>query len=276
MTLIKQNPAIADAYICHLVNHWFTIRKINERWINLNSLLTAPQRLSNFYLSIFLAQLRANGYTIFVVTGVLPSFPPDVKTHLGKFHIIDTRKPPDNSPAIPSEKDQMEDAIAQSLSLQDQKPSINDDDDDEILKRVLQESLATTTTTTTNNDLITTTTTTTTNNNNSLSTPISSITGLNDDDDDEILKRVLQESLATATTKTDDEKTQVDNMDDDNNLLKQSIENTDQDDAPVNILDDSSSDDDNDLLKQAIEVSLQTQNTHDENTIVNIMDDSDE
>lgn len=53
--------------------HWFTLRKISEEWWNLNSLLPAPQYLSDTYLSLFLAQLREEGYSIFVVQGMLPS-----------------------------------------------------------------------------------------------------------------------------------------------------------------------------------------------------------
>ena len=51
--------------------HWFTIRRIYGEFWNFNSLFPAPQPLSQFYLSAFLATLREQGYTIFVVRGQL-------------------------------------------------------------------------------------------------------------------------------------------------------------------------------------------------------------
>ena len=51
--------------------HWFTIRRVYGDFWNFNSLFPAPQPLSQFYLSAFLATLREQGYTIFVVRGPL-------------------------------------------------------------------------------------------------------------------------------------------------------------------------------------------------------------
>ena len=55
--------------------HWFSLRKISGQWWNFNSLLPAPQQLSQFYLSAYLATLRDQGYSIFVVHGGLPTYP---------------------------------------------------------------------------------------------------------------------------------------------------------------------------------------------------------
>ncbi len=55
--------------------HWFSLRKIHGQWWNFNSLFPAPQQLSQFYLSAFLATLREQGYAIFVVHGGLPTYP---------------------------------------------------------------------------------------------------------------------------------------------------------------------------------------------------------
>ena len=55
--------------------HWFSLRKVNGQWWNFNSLLPAPQQLSQFYLSAYLATLRDQGYSIFVVHGSLPTYP---------------------------------------------------------------------------------------------------------------------------------------------------------------------------------------------------------
>lgn len=51
--------------------HWFTIRRIYGEFWNFNSLFPAPQPLSLFYLGAFLATLKEQGYTIFVVRGQL-------------------------------------------------------------------------------------------------------------------------------------------------------------------------------------------------------------
>lgn len=57
--------------IIMLQEHWFTVRRVYGDFWNFNSLFPAPQPLSQFYLSAFLATLREQGYTIFVVRGTL-------------------------------------------------------------------------------------------------------------------------------------------------------------------------------------------------------------
>ncbi|DBA91903.1 TPA: hypothetical protein ACH3X2_003809 [Trebouxia sp. C0005] len=66
-----QHPEQEHAFICNLQEHWFTIRRIYEEFWNFNSLFPAPQPLSLFYLGAFLATLKEQGYTIFVVRGQL-------------------------------------------------------------------------------------------------------------------------------------------------------------------------------------------------------------
>ena len=59
-----------EAFICHSVDHWLAIRKIEGVWYNLNStniIPPGPQIISNFYLSVFLDSIINSGYTIFVV-----------------------------------------------------------------------------------------------------------------------------------------------------------------------------------------------------------------
>lgn len=65
-------PCVMKAYICHYKDHWFTIRRLGNQWFNLNSLLSKPELISDTYLSLFLAQLIQEGYSIFVVFGELP------------------------------------------------------------------------------------------------------------------------------------------------------------------------------------------------------------
>mmetsp|Transcript_26209 Transcript_26209/g.74262 ORF Transcript_26209/g.74262 Transcript_26209/m.74262 type:complete len:281 (+) Transcript_26209:102-944(+) len=60
------------AFVCNLRNHWFALRSLRGEMWNLNSLKKRPEKISLFYLSAFLAQLREEGYSIFVVKGMLP------------------------------------------------------------------------------------------------------------------------------------------------------------------------------------------------------------
>ncbi|XP_078427643.1 josephin family protein [Wolffia australiana] len=70
--LNKHDAEKESAYICHLQNHWFCIRKVNGEWYNFNSLYPAPEHLTKFYLSAYLDSLRSSGWTIFVVWGNFP------------------------------------------------------------------------------------------------------------------------------------------------------------------------------------------------------------
>ncbi|GAB4817846.1 hypothetical protein N2152v2_004892 [Parachlorella kessleri] len=80
----KADPTREHAFICNLREHWFTIREIWGQWWNLNSIFSAPEPLSPFYLSAFLGTLQEQGYSIFVVRGQLPAEPhPDSITRDG-------------------------------------------------------------------------------------------------------------------------------------------------------------------------------------------------
>lgn len=63
-----------NGFICNNQAHWFSIRKIGEKWYNLNSTNRAgPEIISDFYFSAFLLSVKQNGYTIFVVKGQYPN-----------------------------------------------------------------------------------------------------------------------------------------------------------------------------------------------------------
>ena len=66
-------PSEENAFILNRQSHWLTLRKINERWWNLNSTLLKPEEITEFYLSAFLAQFREDGYSVFIVKGDIPS-----------------------------------------------------------------------------------------------------------------------------------------------------------------------------------------------------------
>ncbi|PKA51996.1 Putative ataxin-3 like [Apostasia shenzhenica] len=66
------DPELENAFICHLLDHWFCIRKVNGEWYNFNSLYPAPEHLSKFYLSAYLDSLKGAGWSIFLVRGNFP------------------------------------------------------------------------------------------------------------------------------------------------------------------------------------------------------------
>ena len=71
--------------------HWFTLRKIGQQWFNLNSLLSGPELISDTYLSLFLTQLEKDGYSIFVVNGILPESQADLA--LANTRVVQQKKP---------------------------------------------------------------------------------------------------------------------------------------------------------------------------------------
>lgn len=71
-TQARSHPVSERAFICNLQNHWFAIRKLGKQWFNLNSMKSHPEFISDTYLSLLLAQLQAEGYSIFIVKGRLP------------------------------------------------------------------------------------------------------------------------------------------------------------------------------------------------------------
>ncbi|KAL6496203.1 hypothetical protein OROGR_029461 [Orobanche gracilis] len=66
------DPEKENAFICHLQDHWFCIRKVNGEWYNFDSLYAAPEHLSKFYLSAYLDSLKGFGWSIFLVRGDYP------------------------------------------------------------------------------------------------------------------------------------------------------------------------------------------------------------
>ncbi|EFC44584.1 predicted protein, partial [Naegleria gruberi] len=68
----RENPWSENAYICNHREHWFVFRKFGNHWFNLNSTLDEPEYLSQTYISLFIEQLKQEGYSIFAVRGELP------------------------------------------------------------------------------------------------------------------------------------------------------------------------------------------------------------
>jgi ataxin-3 len=67
------DPTLEVAFVINYMSHWYTIRKINMNWWNLDSLKLFPEYISAFYLSAYLAQLRLEGHDVFVVKGRVSS-----------------------------------------------------------------------------------------------------------------------------------------------------------------------------------------------------------
>ena len=83
----RHDPTQVTAYIFHMENHWFCIRRFNDVWFNLNSLLKRPKYMSSLYLTEYLQQMEQEGYMVFIVKGELPQCiadqnPPKVKKSL--------------------------------------------------------------------------------------------------------------------------------------------------------------------------------------------------
>lgn len=66
-----QKPELETGFLLNLEHHWFALRRLRrdevDTWWNLNSLLPGPRKIGSFYLTAFLEQLKAEGYSIFVV-----------------------------------------------------------------------------------------------------------------------------------------------------------------------------------------------------------------
>lgn len=73
---IVQDPTSEKAFIINHLSHWYTLRKINDKWWDLNSMKPKPELISPFYLSAFISQLRAEGSTVFIIRGNLASHVP--------------------------------------------------------------------------------------------------------------------------------------------------------------------------------------------------------
>lgn len=64
-----------EGFICNRESHWIAIRKINDKFWNLNSVIDKPQMISHFRLAAELESLQHEGYSVFCVVeiGSLPS-----------------------------------------------------------------------------------------------------------------------------------------------------------------------------------------------------------
>lgn len=66
---MKDPANAAEAFLCQYSDHWFAVRAIADCWWNLNSTRKRPALVGPFYLAAWLAQLGAEGYSIFLLQG---------------------------------------------------------------------------------------------------------------------------------------------------------------------------------------------------------------
>jgi ataxin-3 len=119
-------PTREIAYICNLDNHWFCLRRFGlekKQWYNLDSLQPSPNPITDSYLGLFIAQLQNDGYSIFIVRGVLPMNEADEEV--------------DSANLI--KDDDLEKAIALSLGMDSSQQL----DEDDMLQAAISESLKT-------------------------------------------------------------------------------------------------------------------------------------
>lgn len=136
----QTNPYLQKAYICNYREHWFAVRKFGQQWFNLNSLLTYPELISETYLGLFLAQLRQEGYSIFVVVGIFPSCEADKV--LSVMPAVQIQKPCLLSQASKKSQQATGRETAQHSSVFGSSQEYQcDDDEDTALQAALQMSL---------------------------------------------------------------------------------------------------------------------------------------
>ena len=63
----KKEITTSAGFICNKDSHWFAIRKINNRFWNLNSTLEKPELISSFHLALEIESFINSGYSVFIV-----------------------------------------------------------------------------------------------------------------------------------------------------------------------------------------------------------------
>lgn len=70
--LLNKDVTDAEGFICNKSSHWFAIRKINNKYWNLNSTAERPELISDFRLAAEIESLHDEGYSVFCVEKGLP------------------------------------------------------------------------------------------------------------------------------------------------------------------------------------------------------------
>jgi Ataxin-3 len=151
-----KDPTTENAFIINHKTHWYTLRKINNHWWNLDSMKALPELISPFYLSAYLAQLREEGSTVFLVIGHLPMNPPSpasLSSHAdnSSWHHEQSLLYPSSSSSTANEKKQEKSpfsgignrlgAVDEPLYSAKDFEITADDDEDTILAKAMSASL---------------------------------------------------------------------------------------------------------------------------------------
>ncbi|ODM90064.1 Ataxin-3, partial [Orchesella cincta] len=48
----RNAPVEERLFVCHMEDHWFSMRKFGQQWVNLNSTLTGPELLTDTYFNM--------------------------------------------------------------------------------------------------------------------------------------------------------------------------------------------------------------------------------
>lgn len=121
----RENPTGLKAFVCNFKEHWYTIRKIGNYWFNLNSMFKSPELISETYLSVLLAQLVNDGYSIFIVDGDLP------RNIQAETKLLET----------PLDQKQIFSSYNKRMKMSNQSGGTNDFEDDDDLKNAIKMSL---------------------------------------------------------------------------------------------------------------------------------------
>mmetsp|Transcript_8006 Transcript_8006/g.10144 ORF Transcript_8006/g.10144 Transcript_8006/m.10144 type:complete len:335 (-) Transcript_8006:1276-2280(-) len=70
--IANAEPTEYDGFILHREAHWFAIRKVNNRFWNLDSMKERPEIINHFKLATTVQGFQSQGYMAFVTTGKLP------------------------------------------------------------------------------------------------------------------------------------------------------------------------------------------------------------
>lgn len=136
--LMEDPGNAAQAFVCQCRDHWFAVRQVADCWWNLNSTRKKPALVGPFYLAAWLAQLSAEGYSIYLVLGGnMPESaqPLDPNTPDETFHdffdLLEESKKSGGNPLAGGEDDTDAEAVAAAVAAADLQ------DADEMLARGL-------------------------------------------------------------------------------------------------------------------------------------------
>uniref|UniRef100_A0A0K0E9U3 ubiquitinyl hydrolase 1 n=1 Tax=Strongyloides stercoralis TaxID=6248 RepID=A0A0K0E9U3_STRER len=136
---IKVDPTLANAFVLHLEQHWFAIRKFGNQFVVLNSLNNGPVVITDTYLSLFLSQMVLENYHIFIVEGILPHCEADDVAKFCSFPLSNN----DNVPIRPNSSSDIDsdEELQKAIAASEEQFQIDIlKREDEEIKKALEES----------------------------------------------------------------------------------------------------------------------------------------